>query len=197
MKQTDLWDRLWRETKVILGIAGGITTALWLKRLIEKLSGSKIIDKEVVEHGLEKKLPVPVTAPLQPATPASSAPPSSWGGHARPASPWWPAHGRREPGGGEVLVESWEGPIRVRYTAKFETREGLTLYDHDTELNPHHECGACPLLKARTACRDCEWYVDRGSYAFEPQCAALTKLEESPEDFTTSVSEVKRLMELS
>jgi hypothetical protein len=194
MKHSELWDRLWRETKVILGIAGGITTALWIKRMIEKLSGSNIIDKDVVEHGLEKKLPVPVPAPPQP---ASSAPLSSWSGHARPASPWWQANGKRESDSGKVLVDSWEGPIRVRYSAKYETREGLTLYDHDTELSPHHECGSCPLLKARTACRDCEWYVDRGSYVFEPQCAALTKLEESPEDFTTSVSEVKRLMELS
>jgi hypothetical protein len=197
MKQTELWDRLWGETKVILGIAGGITTALWIKRLIERLSGNHIIDKDIVEHGLEKKLPVPVTAPLQPSSPASSALPSSWGGHARSESPWWRTNGKREPGGGEVLVDGWEGPIQVRYSAKYETREGLTLYDHDTELNPHHECGSCPLLKARTACRDCEWYVDRGSYVFDPQCAALMKLEESPEDFTTSVSEVKRLMELS
>ena len=197
MKQTELWDRLWRETKVILGLAGGITTALWIKRMIEKLSGNDIIDKDIVEHGLEKKLPVPVTAPLQPPSPASFAPPSSWGDHSRPESLWGRANGKQESGGGEVLVESWEGPIRVRYSAKYETREGLTLYDHDTELSPHHECGACPLLKARTMCRDCEWYVDRGSYAFEPQCAALTKLAESPEDFTTSVSEVKRLMELS
>jgi hypothetical protein len=196
MKQTELWDRLWRETKVILGIAGGITTALWIKRLIERLSGNHIIDKDIVEHGLEKKLPVPVPAPPQSASPASSSP-SFWRDSPRPASSWWQANGKREPGGGEVLVDGWEGPIRVRYSAKYETREGLTLYDHDTELSPHHECGACPLLKAKTACRDCEWYVDRGSYVFEPQCAALTKLEESPEDFTTSVSEVKRLMELS
>src|SRR5215510_6311316 len=123
MTHTELWDRLWRETKVILGIAGGITTALWIKRLIERLSGNHLIDKDIVEHGLEKKLPVPVTAPLPP---ASSAPLSSWSGHARPASPWWQANGKRGSGSGEVLVESREGPIRVRYTAKFETREGLT-----------------------------------------------------------------------
>ena len=93
MKQTELWDRLWRETKVILGIAGGITTALWIKRMIEKLSGSDIIDKDIVEHGLERKLPVPVTAPQQP---ASSAPPSSWSGHSRPEGPWWRTNGKRE-----------------------------------------------------------------------------------------------------
>ena len=99
--------------------------------------------------------------------------------------------------GGEVLVESWEGPLRVRGSATYTTREGLTLYDHETELSPAHECGPCPLLKVRTACRHCEWYVDSGSYAFDPQCAALVKLADSPDDDTTSLSEVKRLMELS
>jgi len=198
MKHTELWERLWRETKAILAVAGGITTALWIKRTIEKLSSNQIIDKGIVEHGLEKKVPVPVT----PSFPADGQPLRT------PASPWtdtqprnflwWQRSGsRREADGGEVLVDSWEGPIRVHYSATYETREGLTLYVHDTELNPAHECGPCPLLKARTPCRDCEWYVDRGSYAFEPQCAALVKLEESPDDFTTSVSEVKRLMELS
>src|SRR5262249_47530006 len=144
--------------------------------------------------GLEKRAPVPVPTPLPP---TSAAPLSAWSSHARPASPWWPAQGKRESGSGEVLVDRWDGPMRMRYSATYETREGLTLYVHDTQLNPAHECGPCPLLKVRTPCRDCEWYVDRGSYAFEPQCAALVKLEESPDDFTTSVAEVKRLMELS
>jgi hypothetical protein len=71
MKQTDFWDRLWQEAKVILGIAGGITTALWIKRLIEKLSSQQIIDKDIVEHGLEQRVPVPV-APSP--SPSSSAP---------------------------------------------------------------------------------------------------------------------------
>src|SRR5712692_1262378 len=116
MKHTELWERLWRETRIILGIAGGITTALWIKRMIEKLSGSNIIDKDIVEHGLEKKVPVPVTAPLQPASPASSSPSSSWSGHSRPESPWWRANGKRESNGGEVLVDGWYGPTRVHYT---------------------------------------------------------------------------------
>jgi hypothetical protein len=51
MSASVLWDRLWRETRVILGSAGGITTALWIKRLIEKLSSQQIIDKDIVEHG--------------------------------------------------------------------------------------------------------------------------------------------------
>src|SRR5262245_22230696 len=192
MKQSDFWDRLWQEAKVILGIAGGITTALWIKRMIEKLSSQQIIDKDIVDHGLEKKVPVPISPGSLPSSPAPG-----WRHAPPPPAPWWQQHGQRRDGGGEVLVDSWNGPIRVRYSAQYETRDGLTLYAHDTELDPGHECGPCPLLKAKIACTDCEWLVDRGSYAFEPQCAALTKLQESPDDLTTSVSDVKRLMERS
>jgi hypothetical protein len=194
MTQSDLWDRLRSEGKAILTVAGGITTALWIKRLIEKLTAHQIIDKDIVEHGLEKHVPVAVSP-----SPAPVSPPPAFWRDARPADPpWRQQHGqRRESGSGEVLVDGQSGPLRVRYTALYETRDGLTLYEHDTELHPFHDCGPCPLLKAKTACRDCEWYVDRGSYACEPQCAAVAKLEDSPEDFTTSVSEVKRLMELS
>jgi hypothetical protein len=72
---------------------------------------------------------------------------------------------RRELGSGEVLVDSQSGPLPVRYTAMYETRDGLTLYAHDTELHPFPECGPCPLLKAKTACRDCEWYVQSAGSA--------------------------------
>src|SRR5437870_6320375 len=105
MKQTELWDRLWREAKVILGIAGGITTALWIKRLIEKLSSNNIIDKDIVEHGLEKRLPVPVS-PI----PSSSSASAPWGRDSlKPTPPWWQNGHRRDVGSGEVLVDTYEG----------------------------------------------------------------------------------------
>src|SRR5215510_4802205 len=101
MKQSDFWDRLWQEAKVILGIAGGITTALWIKRLIEKLSSHNIIDKDIVEHGLDKRVPVPVISP----PPSSSSSPAWWHQPSKPSTPWWQSGQRREGGSGEVMVD--------------------------------------------------------------------------------------------
>ena len=190
MTQSELWDRMWTETKAVLAVAGGLTGGLWIKRVVERLVGHNLIDPEVVEHGLNRS----PSAMEQPSPPmwADRTPPSEWDPVRRPTS--WTNGSAERQSGGEVLVDTWDRSIRVWYSGKYETRDGFTLYTHDQELNPHHECGPCPLLKAKTPCRDCEWCVD-GGYVNETRCAAIEKLENCPEDFSTSIAEVKHMLE--
>ena len=44
MNQHQFWRAVGREAKAILIVSGGITTALWIKRLIEQLASKHIID---------------------------------------------------------------------------------------------------------------------------------------------------------
>lgn len=181
--KTPLWEHLWREAAAILVVSSGITTALWIKRLIEQLTSRNVIDKTIVEHGLDRTVPVPISVPR------AFTSPSSWGAQPSPSTST-----TSFAQSGEVLVDGWDEVMRVPYTAMSRTRDGLTLYRHDTELNPYHECGPCPLLRARTPCADCEWYVNRDDE--DVRCAALVKLQSSPQDFTTSVSDIKRQLEV-
>lgn len=188
MNQPQFWRAMGREAKAILIVSGGITTALWIKRLIEQLASKHIIDKDIVEHGLDRSVPAPLTKPFV----APSAPLWETETFRSGVCPW-PVNGNSS---GEVLVDGWEEMIRVPYTTMYRTRDGLTLYRHDTELHPEHICGPCPLLKARTPCEDCEWFVEPHAYDEDPRCAAVVKLHSSPQDFTTSVADIKRQLDV-
>ena len=140
--------------------------------------------KTIVEHGLDRSVPVPITKPSAPIWETETF---------RSDARSWPMNGSES---GEVLVDGWDGMLRVPYTAMYRTRDGLTLYRHDTELHPDHECGPCPLLKARTPCQDCEWFAESNTYDDESRCAAMVKLHSSPQDFTTSVADIKRQLDV-
>jgi hypothetical protein len=184
MNHQQFWRAVGREAKAILIVSGGITTALWIKRLIEQLANKQIIDKDIVKHGLDRSVPAPIPKPSTPVWETET-----FHSDARP----WPVNGSRR---GEVVVDGWEGLVHVPYTAMYRTRDGLTLYRHDTELHPEHVCGPCPLLKARTPCEDCEWFVEPNTYDDDPRCAAVVKLHSSPQDFTTSVADIKRQLDV-
>lgn len=96
-------------------------------------------------------------------------------------------------GPGSVYVP---GHGRVYYRAALKTSDGHLLYDHSEALNPTH-IGPCPLLRRDTDCEECVWFIDDGPYHYEPKCAALVKLEDSPREFSMSLSDTKRALEHS
>lgn len=96
-------------------------------------------------------------------------------------------------GSGSVYVPGYG---RVYYRAALKTSDGHMLYDHSDSLNPCH-IGPCPLLRRDTDCEECVWFIDDGPYHDEPKCAALVKLEDSPREFSMSLSDTKRALENS
>jgi hypothetical protein len=83
---------------------------------------------------------------------------------------------------------------RLSYRKALTTRDGHTLYDHDSMLNAYH-LGPCPLLRTDTECEDCIWHVDAWRSHAEPQCAALVRVTEMAEDDACSLIDTKRALE--
>src|SRR5215510_3867231 len=69
----DRWQTVKQEAVAVLAVAGSLTAALWLKRIIERLTTSKVIDPTVLQHGLA---PAPATSQTPSPQPDASTPPS-------------------------------------------------------------------------------------------------------------------------
>src|SRR5215204_6938665 len=140
------------EARTILKTASLLTVAAWVKRTVERLSTTRWFDRTI----LQGKGP---SAP----TPTSSSPAIS------PSTAHY--------GPGTLYVPGWG---RLSYRKALTTRDGHTLYAHDSMLNTYH-FGPCPLLRKNTDCEDCVWHVDAGRSRSEPQCAALVRVTEITE----------------
>ena len=156
------------EAKTILKAATLLTVAAWVKRTVDRLSTARWFDRAILQG----------KAPLA-STPASSSPatPPSTTGY----------------GPGNIYVPGWG---RLYYRKAIKTRDGHTLYDHDSMLNSYH-LGPCPLLRKDTDCEECMWHVDAGRYRDEPQCAALVRVDEMADDDAFSLTDTKRALEHS
>jgi hypothetical protein len=156
------------EARTILKAASLLTVAAWMKRTVERLSTTQWFDRTIL-HGKGPSAPTP-------SSPSSATSPST-------------AHY----GPGNVYVPGWG---RLSYRRALTTRDGHTLYEHDSLLNSYH-LGPCPLLCKDTDCEKCVWHVDAGRSRSEPQCAALVRVDEMAEDDTCSLTDTKRALEQS
>jgi hypothetical protein len=156
------------EAKTILKAAGLLTLAAWVKRTVDRLSSARWFDRTIL-HG---KAP-------------SASPPPSASPVISPSTTHY--------GPGTVYVPGWG---RLYYRKALKTRDGHTLYDHDRMFKSAH-LGPCPLLRTDTDCENCVWHVDTGRYRYEPQCAALVRLDEMAEDDTLGLTDTKRALEQS
>src|SRR5262249_46206366 len=149
------WQALKQEALAIIAVAGSLTAALFIKRLVERLTTSRVIDANVLKHGL---------APTPASTTLSSTQPTQQerdlpGFRASHTSSWYNSLQRQHrTGPGRVWVD---GVGSILYRAKVQTSDGYTLYEHDTELNPFH-ITPCPLLRADENCDRCEWCIGDG-----------------------------------
>lgn len=173
---------VWPELRAVLAVACSVTTALYIKRVVEKLVTRKVISKEVFEHGLKR--------PAQSAT-SLSVPTNGNGtpfGHYRP--------GATSRGSGVTYVESRRyGRLLVHYRRTVEDKDTV-LYEHDEKLNPYHQW-PCPLLRIDTACDDCPYFINQGRYRSQPICAAQYKLENCPDEYFHSVDDIRNELENS
>ena len=170
------WRRWKREGVVILATAASITLSLWLKRTVERLIAGRIVDKNIVSQGIGG---VPVTAnqtnQSQYFTQKNAPGPMEWRG------------GRWEPKRSGVVSVSVDGrEVHVRYSRSLEV-EGYTLYQHDEILRADH-LTSCPLLRARTSCTDCNWFMNDGVYWRNPICIAKEKIDDHSDDGLTMTS---------
>lgn len=172
-----VWQRVWPEAKVIFGIAGSITAALYIKRGIEKLTGLKLIDPNILNNGLAPK---PASAP---ATPVNG------NGTSAAQSSFSLASRKFMEGKGSEFVR---GLGVLHYDRKWNTCDGYTLYEHNRRIRSDHTEGPCPLLVQTKGCRDCDWYVKHRSYSSrweeedydDGTCTALLWLEKSQGEYT-------------
>jgi hypothetical protein len=154
------------EARAILQAASLLTVAAWVKRTVDRLSTARWFDRAI----LQGKAPsAPTPASVSPVTPPSTA-------HYGP---------------GNIYVPGWG---RLYYRKALKTRDGHTLYAHDSMLNTYH-LGPCPLLRKDTDCEECMWHVAAGRYRSEPQCAALVRIDEMAEDDTFGLTDTKRALE--
>jgi hypothetical protein len=137
------------EARTILKAASLLTVAAWMKRTVDRLSTTQWFDRTILQG---KGPPAPTPPSSSPATPASTM-------HYGP---------------GNIYVLGWG---RLYYRKALTTRDGHTLYVHDSMLNSYH-LGSCPLLRKDMECEDCVWHVDAGRHRYEPQCAALVRVDE-------------------
>jgi len=168
----DRWRAFKREALGVLAVAASLTAGLWVKRIIERLTSAKIIDENVLKHGLSPNLPA--TTPLTTPPPREPFP-----FRAGQQSSWLNSlHRQHRTGPGATWVD---GVGQVRYRAMVKTSDGFTLYDHDETLNPYHVV-PCPLMRADETCDNCEFFVDQGMWRDQPQCAAHVKLHDEPRE---------------
>ena len=58
---TERWRTFKHEALAVLSVAGSLTAALWIKRTIERLTHSKVIDPDVLRNGLAPSTPTTTT----------------------------------------------------------------------------------------------------------------------------------------
>src|SRR5262245_5946666 len=109
------------EAKTLLKAASLLTLAAWVKRTVDRLSTARWFDRAI----LHSKAP---SAP----TPTSSSAVTS------PNTALY--------GPGNIYVPGWG---RLYYRKALKTRDGHTLYAHDSMLKSSH-LGPCPLLRTDT-----------------------------------------------
>jgi hypothetical protein len=179
------WHTFKSEAVAVLAVAGGLTTALWIRRILERLTHSKVLDPNVLKNGLTPNgtSTITNTPPTAPPQNGNSSTISMFG-HREPLS----REHTEEPGRQYIAGRGW-----VSYRQKVKTSDGYILFDHNTQLNDDH-LGPCPLLHTDLDCSDCPWRVDAGPYHWEPKCAALVKLHEEPRE-GMSLSGVRRQLE--
>jgi len=156
------------EAKTILKAASLLTVAAWVKRTVDRLSIARWFDRTILQG---KGLSASTSA-----SSSSSIPPST-----------------THYGPGNIYVPGWG---RLFYRKALKTRDGHTLYAHDSMLSSYH-LGPCPLLRKDLDCEECMWHVDAGRYRYELQCAALVRLDEMAEDDAFSLTDTKRALEHS
>jgi hypothetical protein len=156
------------EARAILKAASLLTVAAWVKRTVDRLSTTRWFDRAILQ-GKGPSAPTPASASS--VTSLSTA----------------------HYGSGNIYVPGWG---RLYYRKALKTRDGHVLYDHDSMLNSYH-IGPCPLLRTDTNCEECIWHVDGGRYRYDPQCAALVRVNEMAEGDTFGLTDTKRALEQS
>lgn len=159
------WNELW----AILGVAGAVTFGLWIRRAVSGLIGAKMVDEKILAGDLKQ--------PTPPNGTNGTTQPTLY----RPDRPFQPQPKAvfRE-GGGYTYVPGF--PAKLYYRAKYNTADGVEVYDHDEQLRRDHTEGPCPILNMREACYQCKWYVREVSYKWSSQCAAKIWLDECKDE---------------
>ena len=164
----DSWGTwLLQEIKVIAAQAVGVVAALWVRHLVMRAIDGKVLDKNIVQNGLQAGPPrPPATTTLPVMSPSQQQ--SSFSQFRTPR-PWKEGPGR-----------IWIPEIQryVSYRTKYNLPDGTEVYDHDETLNRGHSEGPCPLLKARVDCWDCQHSVARPNFQRDTHCAARLWLDE-------------------
>lgn len=153
MDNSGFYDFLKQEAKVILQTAAPIILSLYVKRSIDKLIGSHVVNEKLVRTGMQG-MPTPSSVPVTVAPPAPTAV-----FREGPGSKYVPGHGR------------------VYYSAHYRTSDGYDLYSHSDEMHMRQEV-SCPLLYTDHGCNDCRFHVEKSIYTWQSGCSAAVWLEE-------------------
>lgn len=147
----ETWEFLKKEALVVTRTALPVIISLYVKRVVDNLIGSKVIDEKIIKDGIKS------TSPIN--TSATSATPQQSQFKEGPGSTYVSGHGR------------------VEYRAHYRTVDKYDLYLHNDEMHPRQE-GSCPMLFTDRGCHNCKFYVERPQYTWQSNCSAALWLEE-------------------